>query len=288
MPKQEQPKPQGGPYEGFMSFEQYFEREHETPYVFHVEGGEKKITYFGDGKKGGGHSFDPDDPQFAEVEKLFHTTKPDLVIVEGIGSRIHEADAREKVLGYKRAELTKKAGQAGFVAHIAFENNVEVDSPEPEEKDLVHHLQSLGFEREEIFVHNMYTIISQYHSLVDKPDFKTYLQRSIDLFEKNSTWEGFDYSIENLEEIAKKIWPDDYHFDSPSQVRDDPTPRSIAGDHQTVVNRIAMESSYYRDAYMIRRIRKYLETKKNILIVFGASHAVMQEPAIRKLMEAQQ
>ena len=50
------------------------------------------------------------------------------------------------------------------------------------------------------------------------------------------------------------------------------------------INRILRESSLVRDKYIVKQIQKYWKEGKDIFIVYGASHAVMQEAAIRYIV----
>jgi hypothetical protein len=51
------------------------------------------------------------------------------------------------------------------------------------------------------------------------------------------------------------------------------------------INLVLREMSLVRDRYIVKQINKYWQEGKNIFIVYGASHAVMQEPAIRYMLE---
>lgn len=64
----------------------------------------------------------------------------------------------------------------------------------------------------------------------------------------------------------------------------DPIPWEHNKNNQTVINQIARATSQYRDRFMVSEIAKALQTHKKIFVVFGASHAVMQEPALKELL----
>ncbi len=49
--------------------------------------------------------------------------------------------------------------------------------------------------------------------------------------------------------------------------------------------RVVEASSLFRDRNIVIEIAKTLETHNRIFVVYGASHAVMEEPALRKLFE---
>lgn len=92
-PEKTSEKPSGD----IMSFEEYATVEHERPYVFEVVHGDKKITYFGSH-----HIYNPDDPEITDIERAFDESNPDLVLVEGIGSRIKEQGKLEGLITLPR------------------------------------------------------------------------------------------------------------------------------------------------------------------------------------------
>lgn len=266
-----------------MTFEEYAEIRHETPYVFEAENGEKKITYYG-----AGHSQHPEDPMFGEIEKKFHEADPDIVFVEGwdkleelkpmVIKKFKEAD-REKII--------KEFGEPGFTIKLAVEAGVEMESPEPKFGDEINHLLDLGFGKDEVFAYYTYRQITQYYRTPDAPALEVYLEPFFQKnFSKAAQWKDFDYSLSHLKEIGKKIFGKrgDVNNSEYAVEWSDPTIWPEMKARQTVVNEIARQSTYYRDSYMIQRVLEVMKEKNRLFVVFGASHAVMQESAIRKIL----
>lgn len=54
-----------------MNFKEYAKVEHDNPYVFEVEFGDKKLVYFGSA-----HSQNPSDEMFLKIEEKFQETNP--------------------------------------------------------------------------------------------------------------------------------------------------------------------------------------------------------------------
>ena len=54
----------------------------------------------------------------------------------------------------------------------------------------------------------------------------------------------------------------------------------------TSINRINQEVTHFRDCNVVRSIVDALKTHDRLFIIFGSSHAVMQEPALRYLAES--
>ncbi|MDQ6984847.1 MAG: hypothetical protein Q9M91_03935 [Candidatus Dojkabacteria bacterium] len=62
----------------------------------------------------------------------------------------------------------------------------------------------------------------------------------------------------------------------------DPIPR---GQKWTIVNEIGNKLSSFRDTYILEYIQAKLQEYDKVFIIFGASHAVMQEKAVRSIMK---
>ena len=55
--------------------------------------------------------------------------------------------------------------------------------------------------------------------------------------------------------------------------------------HETTINEISRQSSYYRDAYIVKEIASTLKSYNRILIIYGWSHAIMQERALNQIAQ---
>ena len=109
--------------------------------------------------------------------------------------------------------------------------------------------------------------------------------RYVSIFQRESQWENFDYSITHLEKIGKSVWGEvrgDIMIND--RYRTTPVPPE---DKKlfTVINRINQEVTHFRDRNVIKRIIEALKIYDRLFIIFGSSHAVMREPALRYLAE---
>ena len=185
-----------------MTFGEYAEKEHETPYVFEITYGDKKIVYFG-----ARHSHKPDGPMFEQIRKRFEEANPQVVFVEGMANlkgREEEASSRAKEVSEQ--EVIKKFGEPGFTLKLAAESGVKFESPEPNAKEKIQHLVEQGFSQEELFAFFMYDLVLQYHRMIEKPSIKEYLKPHIESFQRDTNWQNFDYSVDNLKKIGATIW----------------------------------------------------------------------------------
>lgn len=113
-----QPQPQDSvelAKQSIMSAEEYAVIEHEQPYIYEVESGNKKITYFGSP-----HSYSPTDPIWRKLKQKFKDLDPDLVLVEGNPKlqeyKQHYIDA---AVEHDEDEFIKKMGEGGLAVKLA-------------------------------------------------------------------------------------------------------------------------------------------------------------------------
>jgi hypothetical protein len=278
-----------------MTFEKYAKERHKTPYVFEVENGVKKIIYFG-----AKHSRYPNEEvridgdrenMFLIIEEKLEEIKPEIVFVEGMGELAKDRERfKELVLSEEETEedVIKKYGEPGYTARLGFLAKAEIESPEPEYKDEINNLLEKGFNKDAIFATYLYEAIERYYRIPDKPALETYLLPYFKEFEEASGWENFDYSSDHLKVIGKNIWGKRGKFASSEFAieRLDPVPWEYMKGKMTEVNKIVQEATYFRDRYMLKKIKEALLKHDKLFIVYGASHAYMQEEAIRKLMES--
>lgn len=264
-----------------MTFEEYAQKKHNPVYVFNVEFGTKKVTYFG-----AEHSLNPESMMFARIEEEFKKADPQIVFVEGMYFSSDKQGAIEKYKNIDKESVIKNHGESVYVFKLAADAGIEVDSPESTYKDEITSLLQQEFSKEEIFCFYGYRQINGLHRLADKSKFNEELTRYISIFQRESQWENFDYSIEHLEKIGKSVWGEVRGaIMTNDRYRTIPVPPE---DKKllTVINRINQGVTHFRDCNVVRRIIEALKTHDRLFIIFGSTHAVMQEPALRYLAKS--
>ena len=265
-----------------MTFEEYAEKTHNPVYVYEIEDGQKKITYFGVK-----HSNQPDNQMFKEIEQKFRDANPQVVFVEGM--HFSENGKQELIKEMKEADaktVINDWGESGFAFKLAADAGVEVESPEPNFTEEVENLVELGFSKDEIFAYYVYRQANSYQRIPEKPPIEEYIGSYIERFQKDTGWKDFDYSFEHLQQIGKEIWGDRGDIEKEDAWRTDPVPyKNKKSSLWNNVNRISQQSSYFRDRYTIHRIEETMKKHDRLFIVFGSSHAFIQERALRNLFE---
>lgn len=265
-----------------MPFEEYAEHcPHQVPYVFEIERRGKKIVYFGTP-----HSADPENPIFGQIEAKFHEATPQIVFVEGMETS--DEEMRRRIIAEAqttdRETLIKRHGEPSFTMKLALEAGIEVDSPEPDPASEIKFLEvDRKHSREAIFAYYLYRSAEQYYRIKSPHSIEEYLAPVIDRFQQQSQWENFDYSIDHLKQIGGHFWGERGDLSKRDKRRATPMPGGSVA--TTEVNQVARQSSYFRDVFIMRRIIEAMSKHDRLFIVYGASHAYMQEPGLRKIFE---
>ena len=266
--------------DSIMSAEEYSHVEHSTPYIFELKAGDTQLHYFGSP-----HTSDPSNPLFAEIEAAFNKANPDIVFVEGMNVRGDKTKFNEGVKSATREEAIDRMGESGLTLKLVVEKGIDWESPEPTDEDLYNNLLAKGFSKDQIFAWDVFLILPQYNRQMNKQGFKQYVQPFLERFKQATNWEGFDYSYERVIQLGEQIFGEaiDVENDPNALDRIDPIPWDEKKEKQTILNRIGEASSLFRDRKIVSDIAEATKTHKRVFVVYGASHAAMQEPALRKL-----
>lgn len=271
-----------------LSIEDYSMCTHETPYTFHLLSDYHELLYFGSY-----HSCDPKDSIFAQIEEFID--EPDIVFIEGIDSqnntRKEEINQMLKQSSY--SDIITEQGEPGFTIKRAAEKDIEWHSPEPDDRDIWYYLETYGYTKDSIFAFEIFRVLPEYLEQVYQSgkytSFKQYTAPLIKKFKENTDWQNFDYSYHTALATGKDLIGLDSDLDIeniPSikaQKYIDPVPRDNT--NINLFNHINQLTSQFRDQEIVYQIVTALEQRKKVLVVFGASHAVMQQPALKKFFE---
>ncbi len=267
-----------------MTAEEYAQLEdHGRPYRYELKAGEKEIVYLGFG-----HSSDPKNPAFQILKNDIETLHPDLVMIEGFEA-INSMSAEElkKLAEYYKTEeeFISSHGENTYAAKLAIDRGIQILSPEPSTEEEINYVLKQGISKETIFVQEMSTILHQYNRIQDRPELEVYLQPYMNRMKAEFDWPEVEFTFENLKKLYPKYTGKEFDLKDDKSLKRASDPIPWEGQEYNDLNRAAMYSSQCRDRYMVRKIQEALKTHNKIFIVFGASHAVMQEPALRKLMD---
>jgi hypothetical protein len=253
-----------------MSYEEYAKIEPKVPYAITIRSEDSYLYYFGER-----HSYDPKNPQWEELKKFWDDF---LKQTEG-QSRIAFIEGGNPPTATNEEEAILKYGGGGLVAYLAKESDIPTFSPEPNETIERAELEK-KFSREVIQYYYFARVVHQWGLQNPKPDFWQYITRYLDGDKRNSGWNDFDFSLDNMRAIHQKLFNNNSDEEDQKFMGDVSNPIS----QETEVNKVSRASSEIRDLHIIEMIKKYLIEGYSIFSVYGYSHVVMQEPLLREIL----
>ncbi len=262
-----------------LNYEQYarhpFAQNKKPTYTYTLEKGDKVLCFFG-----ATHTNDPLHPIFNEIKNLFDVVKPDMVYVEGYRYANTHKQELIRELQAETPEHSKIQGESHFTLKLASDSGIAFTSPEPEFSQEISHIVAKGFSKRDIFCYYIYRMIAQYQRTtkkVDIHDCEQYLTRSIDSFKSLEGWDTAEINV-----FKKEIF-DTINLLDLDTYRNETNPVPRPGTERSTIQKVSAESGDFRDSYILDHIYKDLQNHNKIFIVYGSSHAVRLEPALRAL-----
>ncbi len=296
-----------------MPFSEYRTREHPTPYVFELRKGDRQLVFFGTA-----HSMDGTDPLFDDIKDRMTRFASEVQNPEVF----YEGDAWYE--GKLTDEQARGQGEAVYTQWLAEQRGIPTESPEPPEHAEIDAALERGFERDEVAAWYLARTLrsnlidartdityKNFGGMLVKTEVVVQPQWAQNMPSRDELlhlWKTDRQRIEQyLEEIGRQVLPkfietfERINGASPlKQGGSESTKDIIAFDPEIIeqysdpadfsnvhgkTNAIAAISSRTRDAAIVRKIGAAIAAGKNVFVVYGASHAVMQESALRKIFD---
>ena len=224
---------------------------------------------------GSNHTKDINNPQFKQLndkwQEFLHETvgKKSVVFYEG-NIKTDEEIPLEKFI--------EKYGESGVMVFWANQAKVKLIRPEMKEEESIIELLKF-FSKEEVFYFYMIRAIGQWQRMKVRKNFDDFINFNLNRYKNLFNLSSFDFSFENFKKINGKILGKEFNLEDMSLPR-----VSSPMFYDTKINEIARTLTTIRNVYMLNQIEKYWLDGYNIFIIFGGSHAVMQEAAIKSLI----
>jgi hypothetical protein len=246
-----------------LTFAEYAAIRHATPYVVEVPRGGSRLLLFG-----GRHSSDPADPMFDQIEAAFATLAPSFALHEGTPPAV-ESD---------REIAIRRHGEAGLVRHLAARAGIgtaSMDIPLADEARLLRGELAL----DEALVFLVVRQLASFNRKTARMDFDGYFGDFFAVIAPALGLAAIDWPLigaAHARVLGSPLAPRRVTaFETDPMYDDLPT------------QRIARLSNRLRDEHMLRRLSDALAEHERVFATAGVSHAVMLEPALRAVMEAQ-
>lgn len=254
-----------------LSDEEYLNiwRNYPVPYMYEVFKDGQTIFYFGVK-----HSRDLQDKQWDKLEKYWNeflrkTQNQDRIILLE-GNRLPDN------IGDRDYTITN-FGEAGLLYYLAKLNNISVVWPE----------LSILEEAEKLKKHFDFDLVTYFFFARSAgawlrasrcENFNEILKRAAEITEKRLS--GAPISVEQYSAIHKNI----FHHTFTEKECDTIIRAATPVYHDSVINDIARFDSRIRNEKIILETEKLWNERKSIFMLFGSAHAVIQERALRSLV----
>jgi hypothetical protein len=249
---------------GIMSFEDYAKKPHRVPYILKLSAGKGRLVYFG-----AKHTYDPNDPELAQMEKFWLKLKPDVAFFEG-------ADPENIPAPVKTREEIVRGGEPSFVLFLASRDGVPVKTLEPSRRDEIALLLE-KYSAEEVKVFYVLRQIPEFKSGQHDETIDSYTRNVLGWLSLTPELKGPPRTIAELKASCSRLFPRLVDWREVPQAWFDPA----VSQPLTYLNDISLRLSEFRDRHMLMLLTEQVAQGKRVFATVGASHVVMQERALR-------
>ncbi|MGZ6251410.1 MAG: hypothetical protein ACXWL2_05240 [Candidatus Chromulinivorax sp.] len=227
---------------------------------YHLSKENQHLFYFG-----GNHSCDPANIQFKHLkkywQKFLEKTQGQncIVLVESVLRHCYttEWDA-----------ITKGCAEAGLITFLAHQQKIKIACPEPSNNYIKEQLLK-NFSEIEITYQHFAGICQQYHRHKKiNPNLN---------FENFYTKYKTGISLAEIEKMHRTLFQTIFNIEDEQFFIELCRPGKKTTCH---INVIARSINELRDKIIVQKIAELIKEGKNIFIVYGTSHAIMQRKAI--------
>ena len=257
------------PPPGIMSFEEYRKKAYSAPYILKLSAGKGRLLYFGSK-----HTYDPNDPEIAEMEKFWLKLKPEIAFFEG-------ADPENTPPAVKTREEILRGGEPSFVLFLASRDHVPVKTLEPSRGNEVALLLET-YSPEQVKVFYVLRQIPEFKSGQHNETIDAYTRNVLGWLSLTPELKGIPRTIAELQTSTCRLFPQLTDWRDVPQTWFDPA----VSPSVTYLNDISRQLSEFRDRHMLTLLAEQLRQGKRVFAAVGASHVVMQERALRAAIKA--
>jgi hypothetical protein len=244
-----------------LSHAEYEHVEHDTPYVLRFARGRGALLFFG-----AAHIYAPGDAQVARIVALWAEFRPTMAFNEG-GDPPDEASLMTAAARF---------GESGVVRFLARRDGVPAASLEPSMRAQVEGLRASGFTDEQILVFFVLRQMPQHRARTGVAMDEARLGEVLRHFHE-TTGITTPATSEALAAACARLLPPLRHWSEAPAAWFDP----VFTEPPAFTNVANGRVSQVRDAWTVKLLADHVRRGERVFATMGASHVVMQEPALR-------
>lgn len=261
-------------YSLLLSDEEYqneFKKGHQTPYTYEIVRDGQSIFYFG-----AEHSRDTKISQWKKLEEYWNRF---LKSVSGNKIVLLEGPARPLVLNLSQEEIIKQFGEVGLAMFYAKQNEIEIAWPDLSMQEEAKQLGKL-FDSRLVAYFIFARSAGAWLRLNAGESFEEVINRAIQNTSRRI--ESVPNTNNFFSSIHKQVFLHEFTPDEKETIMRAAVPVY----RDSVINEIARASSRLRNEHLVSEIERYWKGGISVFIVFGSSHAVIQEKALKSLLKS--
>lgn len=252
--------------QNIMSFKEYQTIDHKEPYIYQVQLNNGKLLYFGSR-----HSFDPDDQQMDTLAYLFHKFQPEVVFTEAYPEKFDYSLSKQ--------EAIRAYGEFGLIWKLSDKQNIPIHTIEPARVKEIEYLKHQGWSDAQLIIYFTLKQIAQSQGQQHSLDFAVLIPRYLASLKQRFDLNG-PLTLETFEKFVQLLLPEVKNWQSIPQQFFYPGPQNP----EYFTNKISTDSNNFRDKHHIVVITEAVKKGRQVFVMAGSAHSVMQEPALRSIL----
>ena len=223
-----------------------------------------------------------EDPTIVTIDQIFKSFKPQVVIVEGIptGAKMSPRSMAKHAEICKSREF-RRCGESFYAIDQAIMSDAEFVGGEPTEREIIEFVAKSGYSPKDLLAFYVVRQIPQMkrRSDFDPESFPAKCEKFMGRYRKRLGIKGV-FGYPQFKEWYSKHMPEPKSFLDIEN--NDPAPHG--GTSATYIQKISHQVGIARDRVILKRIESMLNQFDRVLIVYGGSHYLLQEGALKQAL----
>lgn len=255
-----------------LTWEEYRKLPYKDPWFFTLIENNQWLYFLGIS-----HESDPSHPQNNYIKEKWDEF---LKLTEGLPRIVFQEGGLRDVSATEEEAITRD-GEAGLIRYLSHKSNVEIISPELKKQDQLGLLTG-KFERDAVAYFYFARTVDQWLRIKSDTSLELYIKSMFGQTNNYKGWEDFDMSLENFKKLHKRFLGKEFDEKDRMAFNNAINPAKDPAKEGTIINEVSQSLQRVRDEYILEQIDKYWSEGRSLFIVYGTSHAMRLEPAIKE------
>lgn len=254
-----------------LPWDEFNKTEHPQPYIYKIEADGKNLVYFG-----AQHSLDPGHRQNELICKEWEN----FIAKSAPGKRMVVAEAYAGGPFIDTVHAVMERGESGLISYLAGKENMEVVVPGLGKQEQMRACEKY-FERDMILYHHALQVALQRNRMMKKPPFDQFIEKFLTRDKEGTGWSDVDFTFEHVKAVHERLFGTPFNEDDKEFFSKMTDPSQSHG----ITNEISRRQNDMREIVIVETILRMWDEGNSVFVVMGSGHAVIEEPALRALLQ---